>query len=260
MTTVLLVDDDPTFRTLVRVALTGSAFTVVGEAADGDEALAAVPRLDPDLVLLDLAMPGADGFAALDGLERLAAAGGPRPQVVVVSGLPAGNLRRAPVTGRVVGYLAKGGAPSRLAEELDVLVRMLDTVGAVLEERSTTLAADPRSARAARQFVDEALQDWDRADLFDTVALLVSELVGNAVRHAGTTCEVSVRLLPDAVRVDVRDDSPELPQRRVATDEDDSGRGLAMTEALARSWGVDVLPTGKSIWFELPLSVERTPS
>jgi CheY-like chemotaxis protein len=248
---VLLVDDDPAYRALVRTALDDSVFAVVAEAADGDEALRLIDEHEPDLVLLDLAMPGRDGFSTLAELD-----GRPHcPMVIVLSGLPAGNLRRPLASGRSVGFMAKGSPPSRLGDELLVLAGMLGTVGTALAQRSTRLANDPASARAARQFVDATLRRWDCQNLFDTAALLVTELVGNAVRHADSECEVSVRLLGDVIRVDVRDASSDLPRRRQADPDETSGRGLELTEALARRWGIDVLEVGKSIWFELPLPV-----
>lgn len=80
--TVLVVDDSPLIRAVVRdliAALPG--FEVIATAADGDEALDAVRALDPDIVTLDVEMPGRDGLATLDAIMRTA----PRP-VVMLSG------------------------------------------------------------------------------------------------------------------------------------------------------------------------------
>ncbi len=71
-TSVLIVDDHPSFRLSARRMLEAYGYTVVGEAEDGERALAAAEELKPDLVLLDVQLPDIDGFEVA---ERLAAAG-----------------------------------------------------------------------------------------------------------------------------------------------------------------------------------------
>jgi DNA-binding NarL/FixJ family response regulator len=80
-TTVLIVDDHDGFRESARALLEAEGFTVVGGAADGAAALAAVQRLRPEVVLLDVQLPDVDGFAVA---EQLAAAPAP-PRVVLIS-------------------------------------------------------------------------------------------------------------------------------------------------------------------------------
>ena len=63
MRSVLIVDDHAPFRSAVRLLLERGGFRVVGEAGDGDAALVAVRRLAPEVVLLDVQLPGEDGFA-----------------------------------------------------------------------------------------------------------------------------------------------------------------------------------------------------
>jgi DNA-binding NarL/FixJ family response regulator len=77
---VLIVDDHAPFRTFARRLLVADGFDVVGEAADGAGALDVARRLRPDVVLLDVQLPGLDGFRVAD---ELAAADG--PAVVLVS-------------------------------------------------------------------------------------------------------------------------------------------------------------------------------
>ena len=79
--TVLIVDDHRGFRESASAMLEAEGFAVVGEAADGDEAIAAVERLRPQVVLLDVQLPDVDGFAVA---ERLAARPDP-PRVVLIS-------------------------------------------------------------------------------------------------------------------------------------------------------------------------------
>jgi len=68
--TVLIVDDHAGFRAAARRLLEADGFCVVGEAANGEEALAAVERVRPQVVLLDVQLPGADGFAVAERLAR----------------------------------------------------------------------------------------------------------------------------------------------------------------------------------------------
>ena len=78
---VLIVDDHATFRRVARSVLEAEGFVVVGEAADGESALEAVAELAPTLVLLDVQLPGIDGFEVASRLT--AEPGG--PAVVLVS-------------------------------------------------------------------------------------------------------------------------------------------------------------------------------
>ena len=78
---VLIVDDHEDFRASARALLELQGFDVVGDAADGERALETVARLRPDVVLLDVQLPGIDGFEVA---ERLASAEDP-PQVVLIS-------------------------------------------------------------------------------------------------------------------------------------------------------------------------------
>jgi DNA-binding NarL/FixJ family response regulator len=73
-TRVLIVDDHPSFRNGIRRLLEAEGFEVVGEAQDGESAIAAARSLDAELVLLDVNLPDLDGFVVT---QRIVAAGGP---------------------------------------------------------------------------------------------------------------------------------------------------------------------------------------
>lgn len=115
----------------------------------------------------------------------------------------------------------------------------------------TTFPPEPRSARAARRAATRALAEAGRADVVDEVALLVSELVTNAILHAGSSIDVELSADPRCVRVEVRDRSTVAPVVHDYGDEAATGRGVAMVEMVADRWGVDVRPDGKAVWFEL---------
>lgn len=117
--------------------------------------------------------------------------------------------------------------------------------------------ARPDSCRKARRVVTDVLSALDLAAASTAAALVVSELSTNAVLHARTDFEV--RLVVDLdrsiVRVEVADASPVAPMVRRFSAEATSGRGLALVESLASSWGVDLVPggRGKTVWAELDL-------
>ncbi|MFF9338531.1 MULTISPECIES: SpoIIE family protein phosphatase [unclassified Streptomyces] len=111
-------------------------------------------------------------------------------------------------------------------------------------------AAPGRARRLARR----ALARWDLEELTDSVELLISEVVTNAVRYAERP--VTLRLLrTDVLRCEVGDDSPQLPRQRRARETDEGGRGLFLVNRLARRWGATRLSGGKVVWFELATRV-----
>lgn len=118
-------------------------------------------------------------------------------------------------------------------------------------EVSAHLPAEGSSAGAARRFLSATLSAWADDALTDVATLLVSELVGNVVLHAGGELDVVVRRLPTAVRVEVHDRSPRLPVRKHYSTTATTGRGLGLVEDLSRRWGVERGPGGKAVWFEL---------
>jgi DNA-binding NarL/FixJ family response regulator len=101
---LLIVDDHADFRAGARALLQVDGFEVLGEAADGESALEAARRLRPQVVLLDVQLPGMDGFAVAD---RLAAEDDP-PIVVLISSRAAETFRHRLRGGRSVrGFIAK---------------------------------------------------------------------------------------------------------------------------------------------------------
>ena len=118
------------------------------------------------------------------------------------------------------------------------------------EARRQRLDADPTSVGAARRLVRAATASAVPLELVETAELLVSELVTNAVVHAGTPVEIGVAVLEDlTVAVTVSDGSPHAPVTRDYADTAGTGRGLLLVQELADRWGVQVTPAGKSVWF-----------
>jgi DNA-binding NarL/FixJ family response regulator len=117
-TRVLIVDDHP----LTRAALTGlleqNGFKVVAEAEDGGDAIEHARQLQPDLVLLDLLMPGVGG---LEALPRLRAAA-PDCEVVVLTASGCDDSLLSAIRGGAAGYLLKSEPPERIAGFLEGVV------------------------------------------------------------------------------------------------------------------------------------------
>ncbi|MCC3651963.1 serine/threonine-protein phosphatase [Streptomyces sp. S07_1.15] len=110
-----------------------------------------------------------------------------------------------------------------------------------------------RAPSKARRLARRALARWGLEELSDSVELLVSEIVTNAVRYAERP--ITLRLLrTDVLRCEVGDDVPQLPRLRQARPSDEGGRGLYLVNKVARRWGATRLSTGKVVWFELPFT------
>ncbi|MGW9380105.1 SpoIIE family protein phosphatase [Streptomyces albidoflavus] len=116
-----------------------------------------------------------------------------------------------------------------------------------------------RSVAAARAFVRDTLQGWGFGDVVDDAVVLTSELVTNAVVHAGTAAEVVCLRSGDGVRIEVSDRYPEreIPLQSsgvsMGSPDREGGRGLQLCAALASRWGVEYSPAHKHVWFRLDL-------
>ena len=113
-TTVLIVDDHPSFRATARLLLEAEGYTVVGEAADGTAGIAAARELEPDLVVLDVNLPDMDGFEVA---ARLTSADG-APAVVLVSSRDGRDF--GPLVGRsgASGFITKADLSGDAIREL----------------------------------------------------------------------------------------------------------------------------------------------
>jgi CheY-like chemotaxis protein len=240
---VLLVDDDPDQRQLVRRLFERAGFDDVVEAGSAELGVRAALEHGPDLVVLDIAMPGRSGIDVLPELHsRL-----PEAAIVVLSNLPRRRLGAQARARGAVGYVEKRVAPERLVDEILVAAALAEEAVATA---STHLPADRRSAGRARRFIRDALAAVDE-HLIDSVQLLVSELVTNAVVHASSSPTVEVRLTEATVRVEVHDDDPTPPAAREPDLSAPGGRGLLILDRVASRWGTDTDEDGKVVWFEL---------
>src|SRR5947209_4249213 len=112
---ILLVDDHPLTRSALAGLLGQHGFDVVGEAADGEEAISCAEALQPDLILLDLSMPGGDGLTALPRLREAA----PDCEVVVLTASGTEENLLGAIRGGAAGYLLKSEPPERIVAFLN---------------------------------------------------------------------------------------------------------------------------------------------
>ena len=119
---------------------------------------------------------------------------------------------------------------------------------------SLSFPATDDAAAKARKALDALLGFTVSGPVADDVRLLVSELVTNAVKHSGTD-EVCLTVRPgDPLRVGVRDNGYGHPH--VRTDDGLGGYGLQLVALLSSQWGVEDLPAGKVVWFDVPLQLD----
>jgi PAS domain S-box-containing protein len=147
----------------------------------------------------------------------------------------------------VVGHVLSE-APADDVALLVARVRALPE-GATVAWRFT---ADPTVVAQARELVTAQLAEWDLEEVAFTTELIVSELVTNAIRYAGSP--IGVRLIRDRTLIcEVSDPSQTQPHLRRARLTDEGGRGLFLIAQLAHRWGSRYTPSGKTIWTEQAL-------
>jgi CheY-like chemotaxis protein len=237
---VVLVDDVEDVLRMVRTALRlRGGFEVVGQARSGLHAIELAARLKPDVVVLDLGLPDIAGEEVLARIRQVAAG----TQVVVLSASAPAD--EAWFTERTAGYVLKD-------QDVDHLVNLLERIGPGSEDvRVLDLPEDPAAARRARNWVRSALLEWGLDELVDDALLVVSELVGNAVTHAASTCQVSISRTPDSVRIEVTDRGEGTPEPQPESATAEGGRGLVLIGAMSTAWGVEDVPDGKKVWAEI---------
>lgn len=155
MTRILLADDHPMIRTAIEVLLRDTAYEIAGTAATGEDALSEAARLQPDIILLDLQMPGGNGMDVIRALEGK----GGRPRVVVLTAaIDDSSLMEARAL-RIEGMVLKNSDPAYLLECLDAVERGGSWMDPELANRAGKLAetfggtARPALAPRERQLI-----------------------------------------------------------------------------------------------------------
>ena len=111
------------------------------------------------------------------------------------------------------------------------------------------------SPSAAREFARASGCTAHTGEVLEDALLLISELVTNSVRYGKPPLLLALECADGGLRVRVRDGSSAIPRQTPSFDDDETGRGLTLLDALSDAWGVDPVDdqhgTGKSVWFEL---------
>lgn len=237
---LLLVDDVPGLRAVLRQALElRGNFTVVGETGDGTTAIALAREHEPDLILLDLGLPG---LAGRDLLTELRAAA-PDALVVVSSGSHTPD--RPSIRRRVEAYVDR-------TQDIGYVVDLLDEIGNRIPRSATMpLGPDAREVGLARRFVLDRCVEWGRSAIADDAAVVASELVANAMVHVQSSCQLTLGLRGEVLRIEVVDHGGGMPDLHDATADDEHGRGLLVVSILCTAWGSEPRDDGKSVWAEL---------
>ncbi len=175
---VLIVDDHPLTRSALSSLLRGNGFDVVGEAADGREAIEQTAELQPDLVLLDLTMPELDGLSALPRLRSAART----CEVVVLTASESEDNLLAAIRGGAAGYLLKSESPDRIVGFL----------------RGVVHGEAALSGTVARRLLDQVREGGGRSSAVpDSIAAVLSarelEVLLLLDEHLGTD-EIAKRL------------------------------------------------------------------
>ncbi|WP_333769062.1 SpoIIE family protein phosphatase [Streptomyces sp. IBSBF 2435] len=179
--------------------------------------------------------------------------------------LPADASRRGPWLDTLCDTINEQLPPDPERQDDAVLLAM--AVGRVPARRIAAwdLPRTPESAQRGRTLAAEELAAWDLGDLTETATLIVSELIGNAVRHAvGIGTDVGddvagflrlrlLHLADGSVTCEVYDGSQATPRVRHPLLDDEFGRGLQLVAVTARRWGTRYTEGGKCIWATVTL-------
>jgi anti-sigma regulatory factor (Ser/Thr protein kinase) len=174
--------------------------------------------------------------------------------LAAAGGWPVARLVLAGARAKLTMALRAARVPSTVPLVTDLaaaLARLDDRPLRVTRHRD--LPPHPAAPGSARAFVREACTDWDLLDLVPSAALVVTELVSNAVEHARTRCRVTVNHDGRGLHLGVRDFYPSGPLRPAPVDVTAlRGRGLHIVIATAANWGVTAHSDGKTVWATVP--------
>ena len=148
---VLIADDHPVFRYGMRALLQSvPGIEVVGEATTGEETLVGAERLEPDVILMDIKMPGIGGIEA----TRRIAATNPDINVLVVTMLEEDDAVFAAMRAGARGYLVKGADQTEILRAIQAVASGEAIFGATIAQRMIRFFASPRDGAAIRAFPD----------------------------------------------------------------------------------------------------------
>ncbi|WP_136476580.1 response regulator transcription factor [Pseudomonas sp. DG56-2] len=147
MTSVLIVDDHSTIRFAVRMLLERESFTVVGEADDGHSAIQSARDLSPDVVILDIALPGMDGLRVLQRLQLLE----PAPRIMVLTGQSAEMFARRCLDAGASAFVRKDEDLESLMAALKAMIKGYSIFPELSSQQGPLLNEQQRMAKLSNQ-------------------------------------------------------------------------------------------------------------
>lgn len=129
-----------------------------------------------------------------------------------------------------------------------------------VDESSWALLPVPQAIPVLRRFVAATLRSWGEEALVPDAALVTSEMATNAVSHADSPFHASIVRAAGVVRIAIVDSGPGAAAQRTAAEDDLSGRGIVIVDALADRWGHEILHAGKVVWAEFLSTAPRARS
>jgi DNA-binding NarL/FixJ family response regulator len=214
---ILVVDDHAVVREGLRAFLAlQEGFEIVGEAADGDEALQRAAELDPDVILMDLVMPGRDGVSAMRELHARRQDGGGRgsrggrPRVIVLTSFLDDDRLLPAIEAGAAGYLLKNSEPAELARAVraahageaiidpTAAARLVDALSS--KDRTSHSAAEPLDQLTGREREVLTLIAGGRSNKRIALELGISEKtvkahVGHVLAKLGVTDRTQAAVL-----------------------------------------------------------------
>lgn len=140
------------------------------------------------------------------------------------------------------------------SDDIALLLMRYDGMAVKPVRESWTVWRLPDAASHARRFTARTLRAWGLGEAADTVLLVVSELVTNALVHTEGQVRLDITLTGDRLRIAVGDGSPRTPVKPAIINwHDTGGRGILLVEAMSAAWGTMPLSGGKQVWCEIPV-------
>jgi DNA-binding NarL/FixJ family response regulator len=184
-TRVLIVDDHPLMRRGLALSLTFPEFEVVGEVGSGEEALRLLEQVRPNLVLMDLMMPGMGGVATIRAIHELA----PETKILVLSNYPEGHLVQEALRAGAIGYQLKDADVDQLVTTIRMAIWGMPSLAPAAAQSLVGVASDTRK-------LGDDLSARER----EALALLVRGLSNTAIAEALVVTEATVKFHLHSIR------------------------------------------------------------
>lgn len=142
-----------------------------------------------------------------------------------------------------------------LTKDRDDIALLISRVHPLPPDRSAAwrLPGEPRQVAHCRRLVRDTLASWSLTAFTETVELLVSELVTNAIQHAGGEIRLRLQRDEDALLCEVCDQTRNPPELQELSATAERGRGILLVNELSGRWGHRRTASGKIVWFTLPI-------